>query len=643
MGSLGKSDVIVSIFDEYGLGEGIVSFYKQEISEAKTDFLFIVPRKCLTEYKALVDEGNIESAFSVRRRDGVQCSETRYGTPKSFIFYIDDIKKKLDANESFTITVIDDIIVYGRGICLFLDKFLSYFSKEDAYKVHKRIRVVAFVRNAEIPFLQKKYPDIFGDTLMFKTYRTYSEPSDLKRISDLFLNSFAATMTPNTSFVNTWIIKADRGEGKLYHWLKEKISKKEENIYRDYVSHLNKYEISVFKCQKIEHFRNIVEFSCIRCYTSNLPRITLTPCVFLKPLKGEEIDAVYNGLLNSPYEMLVSKFWNKIIFLESKDAYTLKLEYLIRVISEIYGCHFLKEFQEVQRDIKWSDHIEEDTDALKFSYLDTYYNINDLFNAFEQYENKLNNEKTVNNQETAVSAENSRIYFEHEADSMRLFKESCFYREDSDEISFIDDYFAFNSDYDDKRAIDEEERLKGITSGYLKKELEEKKLEEKKPVDDLGFYGHLSCCMESGKAALTVTCVDDYYISVLKSGEQAYRLLTQENQWAIKYLSKIEEIFINQCLQDFTAEYMRKYIHALYEEKCIDDDDRKKLDYLIARVEDSRKKYFDKLDYGQNNLKHRLRRRIHMRDYYVERTEETPVSAYEERLKKVYDSVMAYS
>ena len=137
--------------------------------------------------------------------------------------------------------------------------------------------------------------------------------------------------------------------------------------------------------------------------------------------------------------------------------------------------------------------------------------------------------------------------------------------------------------------------------------------------------------------------MDDYYISVLKSGEQAYRLLTQENQWAIKYLSKIEEIFINQCLQDVTAEYMRKYIHALYEEKCIDDDDEKKLNYLIDRVEDSQKKYFYEIDYGQNDLKHRLRRRTHMRDYYVERTEETPVQAYEERLKKVYDSVMTYS
>ena len=87
MGSLRKSDVIVSIFDEYGLGEGIVSFYEQEISEADTNFLFIVSRKCLTEYKALVDEGNIESVFSVQRTDGVKNRETRYGTPKSFIFY----------------------------------------------------------------------------------------------------------------------------------------------------------------------------------------------------------------------------------------------------------------------------------------------------------------------------------------------------------------------------------------------------------------------------------------------------------------------------------------------------------------------------------------------------------------------------
>ena len=535
----------------------------------------------------------------------------------------------MDADETFTITVIDDIIMHGRGICLFLDRFLGYFSEEDAYKVRKNIRVVAFIRNAEIPFLQKKYPDIYGNKSMFKTYQTYSEPSDLKRLSDLFLNSFAATMTPNTSFVNSWVIKEDRGAEKLYQWLKEKISNEERNIYRDDVSHLNNYKINVFKCHEMEYFRNIIEFSCIRCYTSDLPRITLTPFVFFKPLTGEEIDAVYNGLLDSPYEVLVSKFWNKINSLKSEEACTLKLEYLIRVISELYGCLFLKEFQDNQGDIKWSDYIEEDTDALKFSYLDSYYNINDLFYAFEQYEH---------NEETAVSIGNARVCFAHEEKSMRLFKGSCFYREDSDEISFIDDYFSFNSDYDDKRAIDEEERLKGITSGYLKR-----KLEEKKPINDLRFYGHLLCCMESGKAALTVSYVDGYYLSVLKSGEQAYRLLTEENQWAIKYLSKIEDIFKNHCLQDFTAEYMKKYIRKLYEEKCIDNDDRERLNYLIDRVEHSRKKYFDAFDNGLNDSIHRLHRRTHMRDYYVERIEETPVPAYEERLKKVYDSVMVYS
>lgn len=626
MGRLGTPGVIGKIFDEYGLGEEIVLFYEKEIIKAETDFLFVVPRKCLTEYKALVGEGSIGSVFSVRKSHSMENCEIRYGTPKSFILYVEEIKKMLDDEKDFVISVIDDIIMHGRGICLFLDRFLSCFSETDAIKVRKRIRVVAFVRNAEIPFLQKNYPDIYAT---IRTYRTYSEPSDLKRISDMFINSFAMTMTPNTSFVNSWIIKQDEREGSLYRWLKEKTVKGKEGIYQEYVSYLNEYKISVFECEKIEAFEDIVEFACIRCYTSNLSRITLIPYVFLKSLTAEEIDETYNELLRGSYAVLVKEFWDRTGDLKSEDVYMLKLEYLIRVISEIYGCYFLKEFQADQGEIKWSDCIEEDVDALKFSYLSTYYNVDDLFSAFEDYE--------YHGAGTAFY-EDGKKYTVNEEESMQLFAGSSFYKQKADEKSFVDDYFSFNSYYDDKRALNGEERLKGITTGYLKK-----KLEEQKSVEELTFYGHLLCCMDSGKAALTISCVNNIYVSVLKGGEQAYRLLTEENQWVIKYLSEIEDRFIGLCSQDLIAEYMDKYICALYKEKCIDDGDSELLRYLSREVEDSRKDYFKTIASGGDGAKQQLRRRAYMRDYYVKRAEETPVPEYEEKLRKTYDRVMAYS
>ena len=625
MGDLGKLGVIRSIFDEYSLGEEIVSFYEKELVEADVEFLFVVPRKCLTEYKALVGEGDIASVYSDSEVRGAKRCKTRYGTPKSFILYVEEIKKMLDEDKDFVISVIDDIIMYGRGICHFLDKFLNYFSEADKNKVRKRIHVGAFIRNAEIPFLQEQYPDIVST---MKTYRKYREPSDLKRVSDLFLNSFAMTMTPNTSFVNSWFIKANRGEGELYRWLQQKISDEGQHIYQDYVSHLNEYRISVFEREKAGYFKDIVEFACARCYTSELSQITLIPYAFLRPLTKAEIDKVYEGLLKTPYSILAQGFLNKVNDLKNDDAYTLKLEYLVRIVSEVCGCYCLQEFQGNRKDIKWEDYIEEDTDALRFSYLDTYYSVKELFSAFEQFEDRG---------ASAGLSENRRPCFAGEDRALRLFEESCFYKQGADAKAFIDDYFSFNSDYDEKRARDGKERLRGITTGYLRE-----KSKEQNASDDLTFYGYLLCCMDSGKAALTVDCADDICTCILRSGEQAYRLLTEENQWAIKYLSKIENSLISYCLQDLIPMYMDKYICKLYEKKYIDEEDFKRLRYLSSTVEKSRKNNFDALDSGSDGVKQKLHRRIYMKDYYVERMEESPVPTYDEKLRKVYDSVMAY-
>jgi len=63
MNGLSTGNAIKLIFDEYGLGEKLLSFYEQEISKAEADFVFVIPRKCLTEYKALVDARYVNSVF----------------------------------------------------------------------------------------------------------------------------------------------------------------------------------------------------------------------------------------------------------------------------------------------------------------------------------------------------------------------------------------------------------------------------------------------------------------------------------------------------------------------------------------------------------------------------------------------------
>lgn len=167
---------------------------------------------------------------------------------------------------------------------------------------------------------------------------------------------------------------------------------------------------------------------------------------------------------------------------------------------------------------------------------------------------------------------------------------------------------------------------------------------------------------------------------VLNTLSETQKKLLNENRWAIGYLAKIEDVFINLCLQNFISSFQLDFINGLLEEECIDKEDYSLLKYLIETVDASRINYFmemKELRKARNNLFPQLAQQakselVYMRDYsmknneiifvgeyedlFVEHNEiipgeeyklysmknieAIPGEEYDKRLKKVYDKVM---
>lgn len=168
---------------------------------------------------------------------------------------------------------------------------------------------------------------------------------------------------------------------------------------------------------------------------------------------------------------------------------------------------------------------------------------------------------------------------------------------------------------------------------------------------------------------------------VLNTLSEKQKELLECNRWAIWYLAEIEEVFINNMLQELGSKFMVKYIDALLEKRCIDEEDYFFLEHLIEIVEKSRIDYFmemDNLERDRNDnfpwlADQARRKRAYMRDYrmkddeaiyieeykdnFMKHNEIIPKEAYQlcflknsvisrgeynKKLKKVYDKVMRF-
>ena len=117
--------VVKEIFDRQNLYESLIKFYERLHYEYR--YVVIVPRKCLTEYKIF---------RKLWKNDRVDDKSATFITTKGLVRYRDKFLQELESCTSDDkrkfLAVVDDMMIYGRGINEFLTDFFDGLGNDNA-------------------------------------------------------------------------------------------------------------------------------------------------------------------------------------------------------------------------------------------------------------------------------------------------------------------------------------------------------------------------------------------------------------------------------------------------------------------------------------------------------------------------------
>lgn len=534
-------------FSEVGLYSDVDFFYK-DLLEQNYRYIILVPRKCLTEFKC------IQLA-----NKKLNTNKSIIVTPSGMVRYVNDIKndiRRLKDGESLPenyLAVVDDILIYGRGIARVLDRLFKMFSPEEVAKLREKTYLETLIESNSCSYIKDRYAEIYN-TRCNTVRMGYDRPA-YRRASDLFIQSFYSVPMPNTSFVRSWRISGQNLEDVIRLFLRRGVRRKEINQNAvDYRFVFLFEEDGIFVEQ-------LSCFNCIRVFYNSKTQIcNVTPYVFLKTMSESEIDVIFD-------------YFKDVVrcdFLESEkgddkrsdDIYTLKYQYITMLLSDIYGIYLCSKFNE--NGIPDFE-MEEDIDILEFTY--GKGNVPKLTEIYSIYKDDL-----------LLSGLNANVQdleniFNDEEDNLHLAENV-----QKDKVEeFVKEYFAQNGDLDDQKAEEDEERSFGISLDSIKR-VALKKCNEN--FDNSEFFFRILECMDSGESSLTIRKVavnnEKRFTSVLNAGEQAYRIHIDSLMPCFKYLKKIEEDCNNNLESTKKSLMAQKFLNnvqakGLLEPEQIDD------------------------------------------------------------------------
>lgn len=582
--------IVESVFEEYHSFDDLRSFYNAVCTEGYK-YVIIVPRKCLTEYKCLLQLDKQQLDFG----------KTVCMTTKGFARYKkqiqEEIKSALAAGKDLGkyIMVVDDIIIYGRGINHFLTCLSSCVdSPEEKEKLIESISLKVFIESNNEFQIDESFQSVIDER--YEAYNTYYYMKDVKRTSDLFLESFYATVTPNTSFIRSWSVKKDRIQG-----LFEKVNNINDKL-KVYDLEQNadqkKYEFRtrILTDDSCRIFDRISEFCCIRIYfNGELERLVFTPYVFLKPMSAEQLDCIlisaqecFGAIIKKESEFIGAQTDEKGE--GDKDYYVLKYEYLTMIMSDLYGAYIWEKYFSVS-EVNWQECFEDDADVLSFSFgKENLFSVSGMIplvgsDGFERFTDCI----------SKIEMNSLDHCFTQEKDALRIMDEMT--KEKHGNVShrardFVLQYFSRNHDEDEVRAHKKIDRIEGISTGTMWKQAEKHKL----LLDKAELYKEILSCMDDGKAALTIKPVYDenlqlYFVAVLNAGEQAYRISVDYYMPFFKYFAKIERDCRNLLVPSRTEKIINAFLKAALNERIISEKMKEDIEEIRRKMRLQGKEY----------------------------------------------------
>lgn len=597
------------IFDRQNLFDSIEEFYRRLHNEYR--YVVIVPRKCLTEYKIF---------RKLWENEKIDDKASTFVTPKGLARLRDELLRELETydkgNPRKFLAVVDDMMLYGRGINRFLTDFYDGLG-EKKEKLLEQTYLEIFIESCN----EMLFRDDFRAVLekRYDVFFTYGHRGLLNAASDIFIDSFLATCTPNTSFVRSWFFQ---GEGDLVpdylKLLKDSpflwsCSPGEAERGKSYAGRYVRGWTNYVFCEKNQPLmvKNLTEFCCVRYYYSEtLNRYAITPYVFMKALTCQEIDGIlekFKKLLKLPAEREKDGLWES--GRSGWDFYILKYEYLTQLFSDFYGIYFFRQYMDGNS--LWSDIFYDDGEILSFSYgEENVYSIPELEQRWKSWKKEeirdlfetkisINDEWFREGQEDACEKEALEVFDETLFDMSDIPDETVLSGSEFVQ-EFIRRYFSASGDRDNEKAekavglgdISEAERIYGISSGTFCQKLRN----VGKTVRDAGLpaiYSSFLDCMDRGICALTMKHKGTHIASFLNAGEQAYRVLPDPYMLIMKYLSRIEETCINRLNFGQTEEKAGMFLEAALEAGGFSPTDRRNIQCLRRRMARQGKRWRD--------------------------------------------------
>lgn len=537
-------------FSEMELYNDLYFFY-DDLFKQEYKYIIIVPRKCLTEFKCmrLANQELVNTTSIITTPTGIS----------QHIQQIQNDINKLKDGEQLPdnyLAVVDDIVIYGRGLTRILKQLYGMFSEEDAQKLMQKTYLETFIESNCASFIKDKFEDIYQNR--FNTVKMGYDKPAYRKVSDLFINSFYSVPIPNTSYVRSWKFSCENIQSVVEKFMQ---GDKERNTEDRDSSYPDEYKFELIYDKNNWDGGILSYFNCIRFYYNERTKICfVTPYVFLKTMSESEIDKIFSILQNFIPKNLFQ--WR----LEDNDfkkaTYILKYEYLTLLLSDIYGLLSYKADSEKE---ECEFEIEDDTDVLEFTYgVGNVTNLGKIKKILD-----MNTDFLSQINQLKIDGVNDR-YNKDEIDAVNLFADI---NKNSVKDTILE-YFLKNGELDDKRAEEGEERIWGITLETMQKMLNEKCNEK---YDDNSFFYYLLQCMDSGKCALTVKATEEgeahRYYSILNAGEQAYRIKMDSLMVCFKYLKKIEEDCINNLETTFVENMAQKFLDKVQSEKLMKSED----------------------------------------------------------------------
>lgn len=533
------------VFSAAGIYNDICFFY-DDLLKQKYKYVVIVPRKCLTEFKCirLIEQDLLETDSIIT-------------TPAGMVRYIDDMKqdiRNLKDGETLPdnyLAIVDDIMIYGRGITRVLDRLYRMFSESEAQLLRKQTYLETLIESNCASYIRKYYHDIYE--ARFNTVRMGYDRAAYRQVSDLFIKSFYSVPMPNTSYVRSWNFY-DKDIEDVLALFSQTGRKNSAGI-----SDIEEYKFILLYDENKHFFENVSEFNCIRVFYNSQTRIcSVTPYVFLKAMSEDEIDTAFDLLKDYiPNNLYAYKIDDDKY---RSEIYSLKYEYLTMLFSDIYGLLSYRPYNESGvKDVAYED----DADILEF----TYGKGNVL--GLKEIKSVLKVMDHIQSSLSKWNIDNSYDEFKVERDAIRLTE--SIQKEDAKDV--INEYFAQNGETDDQKAKEGKERIWGITLDSIKKVVSKKCAQN---YNDIEFFYYILQCMDSGKAALTIKVVDEknrkLYTSVLNAGEQAYRIHMDPLMVCFKYLKKIEEDCNNNLESKKTDLMVQKFLNGVKKENLMNQE-----------------------------------------------------------------------